>query len=118
MVQKTIEPHPFAEVEGCRGHNQVDLIPCQAFEKIAPEAMVFFQMPDDRFYARSFAEEFSQLGPFIGGGVGRSFSWQKNLRFTNSLTSSIASVIETKCAFTLSNFRGNINNKILINSHL
>ena len=40
MVQKTIEPHPFAEVEGCRGHNQVDLIPCQAFEKIAPEAMV------------------------------------------------------------------------------
>ena len=58
--------------------------------------MIIFQMPDDRFYARSFEEEFSLFGPFIGGGVGRSFSWQKNLRFTNSLTSSIASFIETK----------------------
>ena len=58
--------------------------------------MVIFQMPDDRFYARSFAEEFSQLGPFIRAGVGRRFCWQQYLRFTDSLAPSIAPVIETK----------------------
>lgn len=80
-------PHPFLEIEGSSGQEQIDCITNCAFEIVAGHAKVMFQMAYDWFNGATPAKILASLAFEVFSCIGWWCAWQDYCRVTHLFSS-------------------------------